>query len=185
MTEIKWLTLHCLSLWGWCKKKPREGDAYIEKAFTWRFVLWLLKVSQTLTQSENKATVDVHWEYVSVKPVLYLYIRLFIGYLIHILCVGFCVARPRLSGQCETPWVAGRVTSTDSHAFLYMRKHIILILPFWGAERQQKKEQWKNLCFSFVCCSVRPPFMRSSAEVVRAQRMTRIWLLMDGNFMTC
>ena len=45
-----------------CLWQSREGkeDYYIEKAFTMRIVLGILKFSQNFNRSQNMATVDAH-----------------------------------------------------------------------------------------------------------------------------
>lgn len=78
------------------------------------------------------------------------------------------VARLYLEGQCEKPQIVGRVTRSDSHAFVYLAVIIILFFYYSAkpesrkAMKKQENNHEENLLFSicvfarFICLGKRP-----------------------------
>ncbi len=74
------------------------GNYYIKKDVYLTFCLWLIKTSNTLSSSQNKATVGVYGICVYIRLIC-LFVERYVGP-IHI-GVGFCVARSDYCGQFE------------------------------------------------------------------------------------
>ena len=99
--------------------KVQGGCGHSGKAFIMRFVFGYFESRKFESQLKDKATVDAHWD-MSLCPYYTLFnIRVYLSVIIifqrgPLRCSFYC------DGQCESLEVAGRVTGTDSRAFLFL-----------------------------------------------------------------
>ena len=100
-------------------RSGRGGDTYMEKVSTWRFVLWLAKLSrkQVMSLSETKQ----RWMpsgYVNRQPSVYPYSNKGMRERMYsIFSCGLLRCSTLRDGQCETPKRVGRATGTATHTF--------------------------------------------------------------------
>ena len=89
---------------------------YIKKGVYLTLCLWLFETSNTLSSSQNKATVDVYG--ICLYPQVYFEIKVYLD--CYTYRRGLLRCSFRLLRAVRRPQTAGRVTGTDSRAFSFI-----------------------------------------------------------------
>lgn len=89
---------------------------YIKKGVYLTLCLWLFETSNTLSSSQNKATVDVYG--ICLYPQVYFEIKVYLD--CYTYRRGLLRCSFRLDWAMRRPCRAGRVTGTDSRAFSFI-----------------------------------------------------------------
>ena len=99
----------CIKVDGW-------GIVILKKDVYLTFCLWLFETSNTLSSSQNKATVDVYG--ICLYPWVYFEIKVYVD--CYTYQRGLLRCSFRLLRAVRRPQTAGRVTGTDSRAFSFI-----------------------------------------------------------------